>query len=809
MTQTIKIKRSSSAASPSALQNGELAYSSNSNYLYIGRPGGGTGDIDVIGGKAYTDMLEGTSAVPNNLIIQNSPTVGGHLELREATGNGSNYVRLKSPNNLTANRTYTLPASFSSGQFLTVDGSGNLSFAAVPSGSFTIADGVGSPANTDTFTTGQTLVFSGTGGTTTTVSDNQVTIDSETNLSVTATGTSLTVASDTGTNASIPAATTSAWGAMTDEDKSKLDGIAAGAQVNVGTNLGNSANGTSLTVTSSTGSNTSLPAATTTTWGVMTDEDKSKLDGIAAGAQVNVGTDLGYVGSTRTLTSSTGSNQVLPEVVAGGNSGLMTGGDKTKLDGIAAGAQVNVGTNLSATADGTQLQVNSSTGNNVDLPAATTTAWGVMTDEDKSKLDGIDESANNYTHPNHSGDVTSSGDGTTTISANAVTHAKYQQVATDTMIGRTAAGTGNVTALTAAEVRGIINVADGANNYSHPNHSGDVTSSGDGATTISANAVTHSKYQQVATDTIIGRTETGTGDVTALTAAEVRGIINVADGAQVNVGTNLGYTASTRTITSSTGSNTTLPNVVAAGNSGLMTGADKTKLDGIATGANNYSLPLATSTVRGGIELFSNTDQSVAANSVTTTAGRTYGLQLNSNNQGVVNVPWTDVNVSVGNLEARLPQIDTAVTIGNGVTITAGGNFIVSGDLTVNGTQTILNTETLTVDDNIIVLNNNATGTPASNQDAGIEVERGDSTNVQILWDESASRWTFTNNGSSYNNIPLSTEYDKYTSWTVGDGTNTEAVTSGFSLTFDSSSFSYTAGTNTVAITTIDGGSYT
>jgi len=809
MTQTIKIKRSSSAASPSALQNGELAYSSNSNYLYIGRPGGGTGDIDVIGGKAYTDMLEGTSAVPNNLIIQNSPTVGGHLELREATGNGSNYVRLKSPNNLTANRTYTLPASFSSGQFLTVDGSGNLSFAAVPSGSFTIADGVGSPANTDTFTTGQTLVFSGTGGTTTTVSDNQVTIDSETNLSVTATGTSLTVASDTGTNASIPAATTSAWGAMTDEDKSKLDGIAAGAQVNVGTNLGNSANGTSLTVTSSTGSNTSLPAATTTTWGVMTDEDKSKLDGIAAGAQVNVGTDLGYVGSTRTLTSSTGSNQVLPEVVAGGNSGLMTGGDKTKLDGIAAGAQVNVGTNLSATADGTQLQVNSSTGNNVDLPAATTTAWGVMTDEDKSKLDGIDESANNYTHPNHSGDVTSSGDGTTTISANAVTHAKYQQVATDTMIGRTAAGTGNVTALTAAQVRGIINVADGANNYSHPNHSGDVTSSGDGATTISANAVTHSKYQQVATDTIIGRTETGTGDVTALTAAEVRGIINVADGAQVNVGTNLGYTASTRTITSSTGSNTTLPNVVAAGNSGLMTGADKTKLDGIATGANNYSLPLATSTVRGGIELFSNTDQSVAANSVTTTAGRTYGLQLNSNNQGVVNVPWTDVNVSVGNLEARLPQIDTAVTIGNGVTITAGGNFIVSGDLTVNGTQTILNTETLTVDDNIIVLNNNATGTPASNQDAGIEVERGDSTNVQILWDESASRWTFTNNGSSYNNIPLSTEYDKYTSWTVGDGTNTEAVTSGFSLTFDSSSFSYTAGTNTVAITTIDGGSYT
>jgi hypothetical protein len=65
-----------------------------------------------------------------------------------------------------------------------------------------------------------------------------------------------------------------------------------------------------------------------------------------------------------------------------------------------------------------------------------------------------------------------------------------------------------------------------------------------------------------------------------------------------------------------------------------------------ATNANNYSLPIATATVRGGIELFSNTDQSVAANAVTATAGRTYGVQLNSTNQAVVNVPWTDTNTT-------------------------------------------------------------------------------------------------------------------------------------------------------------------
>ena len=55
-----------------------------------------------------------------------------------------------------------------------------------------------------------------------------------TNLSVTANGTSLTVASSDGTDASIPAVTTSAWGAMTDEDKTKLDGIATSATANAG-----------------------------------------------------------------------------------------------------------------------------------------------------------------------------------------------------------------------------------------------------------------------------------------------------------------------------------------------------------------------------------------------------------------------------------------------------------------------------------------------------------------------------------------------------------------------------------------------
>ena len=73
-----------------------------------------------------------------------------------------------------------------------------------------------------------------------------------------------------------------------------------------------------------------------------------------------------------------------------------------------------------------------------------------------------------YSHPNHSGDVTSSSDGAQTIADGAVTHAKYQNVATNTIIGRTAANAGDVTALTASEVLGIIGVASGATNTAAP-----------------------------------------------------------------------------------------------------------------------------------------------------------------------------------------------------------------------------------------------------------------------------------------------------------------------------------------------------
>lgn len=107
-----------------------------------------------------------------------------------------------------------------------------------------------------------------------------------------------------------------------------------------------------------------------------TTAEKNKLSGIASGAEVNqnafatvkVGsTSLTADAKSDTLTITAGDNITLTptassdtfsiaatdttysDVVAGGASGLMTGSDKTKLNGIAKGAEVNVQSDWSVT----------------------------------------------------------------------------------------------------------------------------------------------------------------------------------------------------------------------------------------------------------------------------------------------------------------------------------------------------------------------------------------------------------------------------------------------------------------------------
>ena len=102
------------------------------------------------------------------------------------------------------------------------------------------------------------------------------------------------------------------------------------------------------------------------------------------------------------------------------------------------------------------------------------------------------------------------------------------------------------------------------------------------------------------------------------------------------------------------------------------------------------------------------------------------------------------------------------VTIGLADNVTIPGTLTVTGNLTVNGTVTTVNTETINLADNIITLNSNYTGsTPTEN--AGIEINRGSLFKPSFIWDEAADRWKFSNNGTTFYNVPLPTEYTNYT----------------------------------------------
>lgn len=73
----------------------------------------------------------------------------------------------------------------------------------------------------------------------------------------------------------------------------------------------------------------------------------------------------------------------------------------------------------------------------------------------------------------------------------------------------------------------------------------------------------------------------------------------------------------------------------AFGSNGVMSAADKAKLDGIAVGANKYVLPTATTAALGGIK------------TNYTNNGKNYKVDVDTNGNAYVNVPWTDTKTDI------------------------------------------------------------------------------------------------------------------------------------------------------------------
>lgn len=163
------------------------------------------------------------------------------------------------------------------------------------------------------------------------------------------------------------------------------------------------------------------------------------------------------------------------------------------------------------------------------------------------------------------------------------------------------------------------------------------------------------------------------------------------------------------------------------------------------------SAELATSTNKG-VASFSTDNFSVSNGVVTikdngvilgteTTGNYMSGISGTANEIEVSHTPGEGSSATVG-----LPSSVTVTTdlttgqdvfVGRNLDVT--GNAVIDGNLTISGTTTTVNTETVAIADNIILLNSNAANTPTQN--GGIEIERGNSTNVQLRWNEANDYW--------------------------------------------------------------------
>ena len=97
------------------------------------------------------------------------------------------------------------------------------------------------------------------------------------------------------------------------------------------------------------------------------------------------------------------------------------------------------------------------------------------------------------------------------------------------------------------------------------------------------------------------------------------------------------------------------------------------------------------------------------------------------------------------------------------------GNLQVQGNLTVSGTTTTINTETIELQDNIILLNSNYTGSSPS-ENAGIEINRGTLQHPKLLWDETNDTWAVSIDGTTLYEILNQNNYTNYTVTKTGGG---------------------------------------
>lgn len=365
--------------------------------------------------------------------------------------------------------------------------------------------------------------------------------------------------------------------------------------------------------------------ATTSANGLMSSADKTKLDGVATGAQVNQNAFANVKVGTTTVAADSATDTL--ELIAGTNitltpnatndsvtivnstpnattsvAGLMSSADKTKLDGVAANANNYVhpathpATMIVEDADHRFVTDTEKATWNAKASTATATSStnGLMSSADKAKLDTITGGANSYVHPTGDGNLHVPATGTTnngkflkagatagsisweTILAGDVSglQALLDQKA-DTSHGHDLVTTTVAGFMAAADKVKLNGIASGANNYSHPTGDGNLhvpaTSTTNNGKVLKAGSTAGSlSWGLIDWAEVTGKPSTYAPSAHSHAIADVTGLQTALDGKSDTGHTHAAATTSVN---------------------GFMASTDKSKLDGISANANRVTNP--------------------------------------------------------------------------------------------------------------------------------------------------------------------------------------------------------------------------
>lgn len=487
---------------------------------------------------------------------------------------------------------------------------------------------------------------------------------------------------------------------FTDADHTKLNGIAAGAEVNVATNLGQTTGASSLTITSSTGSNITVAEASGSIAGLMSTTHHNKLDGIESGA-----------------TADQTAAEIKSLYESNSNTNEFSDAEQTKLAGIETGADVTDATNVNAA--GAVMNSDTSTGSmsfvvdednmSSNSPSKVPTQQSVksyvdnqvasVVDSAPAALDTLNELAAALgDDANFSTTIaTSIGEklplvggtmtGAIAMSSNKITGLGTPTASTDastkgyvdTQISASGSGTvtsvsgtspisvTNGTSTPAISISAATTSAAGTMSSSDKSKLNGIEANADvtDATNVNAaGAVMNSDTSTASMSFVIDQDNMSSNSATKVpTQQSVKAYVdNEISGVSGSTNLSTSTTSTTVTVASSTGTNATIAGVTTS-NAGVMLASDKSKLNGIESGA---TADQTASEIKTAYESNSNTNAYTDAEK-TKLAGIAAGAEVN------VQSNW---NASSG--DAAILNKPTIPTNNN--QLTNGAGYITSAD---------------------------------------------------------------------------------------------------------------------------------